>query len=418
MNMSENPAEIFRVVKNTLRYIDPRLMEHGERVAFIATSIAEHSRIKEEFDISKVFILALIHDIGAYKTEEINNMLSFETNGTINHAVYGALLVKYITPMDGCEDAILYHHTRYDEFEDRDSPMMKYAQLIHIADRVDIAFTYNDNFDMGLLKALSGTRFNPDLVDGFFEAEEKSGILAKIVDKTYREQIEELALNVAINRDTAFEYLKMLVYAIDFRSRYTVTHTVNVATISVEIGKIMGLDDRDLENIYYGAFLHDLGKIAIPKEILESPERLTKQQMEIMKSHVVKTGEIIHGFVDDTIYEIAMRHHERPNGTGYPNKLHDIDLTCPQKIVAVSDVLGALNDKRSYKEAYSKDMTLSILNNMAKIGNLSPAVVKHVSENYEKIIDKAILESSNVIKMYMDMAEEYKKIKLTEMAHR
>ena len=99
----------------------------------------------------------------------------------------------------------------------------------------------------------------------------------------------------------------MLAYSIDFRSEYTVTHTVTTVGISVEIARLLNYSAEDKQRIYYGALLHDVGKIAIPLEILEYPGKLSPQAMRIMRTHVELTGRILGQDVEEKIRKIALR---------------------------------------------------------------------------------------------------------------
>ena len=129
----------------------------------------------------------------------------------------------------------------------------------------------------------------------------------------------------------------MLAYSIDFRSEYTVTHTVTTVGISVEIARLLNYSAEDKQRIYYGALLHDVGKIAIPLEILEYPGKLSPQAMKIMKTHVQISEDILRGAVADDVCEIAIRHHEKLDGLGYHRGLSAGELTTPSHRAKVKD---------------------------------------------------------------------------------
>ena len=92
--------------------------------------------------------------------------------------------------------------------------------------------------------------------------------------------------------------------------------------------------------------------MAIPLDILESPGRLEEKDMRVMRAHVRITEMILSGLVDEEVLEIAARHHEKLDGTGYHKGLTEKDLTLPQQIAAVADMLSALYGKRSYKDSF------------------------------------------------------------------
>ena len=96
---------------------------------------------------------------------------------------------------------------------------------------------------------------------------------------------------------------------------------------STSTARILGMSEEQIRQIYYGALLHDLGKIGIPVEILEFPGKLSPQAMNIMRTHVNITEEILGGTIDPAITKIAIRHHEKLDGSGYPRGLKANELT-------------------------------------------------------------------------------------------
>ena len=205
------------------------------------------------------------------------------------------------------------------------------------------------------------------------------------------------------------EYLKMVVYSIDFRSDHTVTHTVNTISLALNIARYFGLQGEMLEKIYLGALLHDVGKIAIPTEILEYPGRLTSEQMDVMRTHVVETKLLIEGIVPEDICQIAIRHHEKLDGSGYPMGLKAAALTQPQRIVAVADIVSALSSRRSYKDPFPKEKTLTILNQMSQ-SQLDPEICRYVIEHYDAIMEATQGSRLRVIQQYQGIMQEYQEL--------
>lgn len=106
-------SEIIGIVRNALSKIDPRLIDHGERVGFIAEKIYRETADKAAFDFTKLFILCVLHDIGAYKTDEIDDMVQFETVMPYEHCLYGYVFLKNTAHLNQYAEALLYHHTDY-----------------------------------------------------------------------------------------------------------------------------------------------------------------------------------------------------------------------------------------------------------------------------------------------------------------
>ncbi len=297
-------------VNATLRRIDERLIDHGERVAYIACRLCELGGL--ELDIKTLFLLSIFHDIGAYKTDEIDRMVEFETREVWSHAIYGGLFLKYLTPLSSHADAIVYHHCPWSVLEKLAPCCRDYAAMIHLADRIDIvlAATGDERRAEELVCALDGV-FRPEYVAVMRRCfREDGGIGRGLRDGSYRAVNMERCAAFRLPVRETLEYLKMLVYSIDFRSEYTVTHTINTVSLSMYIAARFALGEEELEKLYLGALLHDVGKIAIPVSIVENPGKLSDEEMRVMRTHVRETDELIRGIVPEDIRRIAARHHE------------------------------------------------------------------------------------------------------------
>lgn len=401
-----NTAEIIRIVRSALSKIDPRLIDHGERVGYIAAKIREECPDRSDIDPTVLFILCALHDIGAYKTEEIDDMVRFETETVFDHALYGYLFLKNTTHLSAYAEAVYYHHTDYRSPALRACPCARYAQLIHLADRADILLGAGAR-GLGSLRAMAGTRFLPADVEALFRAEDRFHMTEQLRSGAYLREAEEMALSLDIKSHEIMDYLRLLVYAIDFRSPYTVTHTADTTLISLETGRLLGMGEHDLQAMYLGAFLHDVGKIAIPHTILEKPGKLTAAEFTIIQRHIPEGEQILRGVVSDEICDIALRHHEKMDGSGYALGLRGDELTLPQRIVGVADILSALSQKRSYKEAFPKSQVVSILTDMKERGQLCPLVVDTACLNYDRILRNTELSHDPVKTLYSDMVREY-----------
>lgn len=397
--------EIMNVVLRSLSAIDGRLIQHGERVVFILHEMLACCPECTEIDQDKLFVLGALHDIGAYKTEEIDNMVGFETGDVHSHAVYGYLFLQHFTQFREYAEAILYHHTDYSDFKKIATDCADYAQLIFLADRIDILIASGSN--METLRQFASYKFNPDFVELFLKAERARNITNRIISGDYKSAVNYIVASMHFTSAEIFDLLNLLVFAMDFRSAYTVSHTANTSSISMQLGAYFGLSDSDLQILYYGAAFHDIGKIAIPVEILEKTGRLTDEEMRIMRTHVSKTEEILRGFVDDEICDIAVRHHEKLNGRGYPYGVTGGNLTLMQRIVAVADILSALIGKRSYKDVFPKDHVIGILNTMRDCGEICPVVCDMALTHYDAIVEKA-REGDDVMKvLYHKIRAQY-----------
>lgn len=396
------------IVCRTLNHVDERLVDHGIRVAYITLKMLEAEGCSDRKSIRDLCFLTMVHDVGAYKTEEINNMVQFETGNVWNHSIYGYLFLKYLSPFSELAPVILYHHTDCDKLAgipglQRD--LLKWAQMVNLSDRVDVCIQTGEGVNIiEYLERFSDRKFSSEVIDLFKKAEKRDQILEKLGDSANQRKISkevfEALGNPSFSRKEIETYLKMIVYAIDFRSPFTVIHTITTTSISQELARLMEMQEIEITQIYYGALLHDLGKIGIPVEILEFPGKLSPQAMKIMKTHVDITEEIMNGEMEPVIANIALRHHEKMDGSGYPRGLKGEVLTPSERIVAIADIVSALNGRRSYKDAFGKEKIVGILTEMKEDGLLCEKTVDVMIRHFDEIMENVRNTCEPVLNVY------------------
>ena len=151
------------------------------------------------------------------------------------------------------------------------------------------------------------------------------------------------------------EVLERLALAAEFRDDDTQEHAWRIGRICAMVAMQLGLPDDEVELMSRAAPLHDLGKIGIPDEILLKPGKLTDEEFEVMKTHTTIGAEILAGSRSPVLRlaeRIALSHHERWDGSGYPGGLSGDDIPLEGRIVAIADVFDALTHARPYKEAW------------------------------------------------------------------
>ena len=138
---------------------------------------------------------------------------------------------------------------------------------------------------------------------------------------------------------------------VDAKDVNTSQHSARVAEYSVLIGKELGFDDARCEQLKKAALLHDIGKIGIPDRILNKPDRLTDEEYAIMKSHVVKGGEILKSFtLIEHVEDGALYHHERYDGKGYVHGLKGEEIPLNARIIGIADAFDAMTANRVYRK--------------------------------------------------------------------
>ncbi len=158
------------------------------------------------------------------------------------------------------------------------------------------------------------------------------------------------------------EVIVALVAAVEAKDPYTRGHTQRIAELSTLIGQELGLSQDELQVINQSAILHDIGKIGVPDAILNKPGALTVAEFALIKEHPVRGYEIVKG-VHSLKRELGgiRWHHERLDGSGYPDQLKGAAIPLIARIIAVADVYDALTTLRSYRTATTPAEALAIL---------------------------------------------------------
>ncbi len=156
--------------------------------------------------------------------------------------------------------------------------------------------------------------------------------------------------------------LKLFANTIEAKDVYTRGHSVRVSIYTKEIAKRLGLSEEDQMNIYYISLLHDVGKIGIRDSILTKPGKLDADEYAIMKSHVIKSGEILSDFLSlPGASEIVRHHHERYDGNGYPDRLEGDCIPLFSRIICIADSFDAMTSDRCYRKQLSKEEVIEEL---------------------------------------------------------
>jgi HD-GYP domain-containing protein (c-di-GMP phosphodiesterase class II) len=196
-------------------------------------------------------------------------------------------------------------------------------------------------------------------LDGTFD-EEDAGLLITLANQAAT--VLEIADLYADATELFVDVIQVMVAAIDAKDPYTEGHSQRVSDFSVEIARELGMPAETLHHIRIGSLLHDIGKIGIPDQILNKPGRLTDEEYAVMKAHPA-IGERIMAAVRLLCAEIPAiaQHHERLDGTGYPQRLQREEISLFGRVVAVADVFDALTSERPYRKAQSAEEALDYL---------------------------------------------------------
>ena len=408
MKVLGNSNCILHIISNMLKMQNAKLLDHGSRVGYLVAKMLEAKGLSEK-EVLEGYLIGLLHDVGAYKTEEIDKLIQFETKNVCEHSIYGYLILELSEIMADKAEIILHHHTPWNKINGLSADKKELANLIFLADRVEIYVrSKQEPIDIEMLK--KHQFYSDENLELFIKADQTYDLQRRLMDGSFINDTEKYLYRAEFSKDELKKWIRMAALLIDFRSESTVTHTITMVSASVAIAKKMGLSRQQLDEVYTGAYIHDLGKIAIPLEILEKPGKLTFDEMEVMKTHILLTGNIIRGHVSDNVYKIAMRHHEKVNGRGYPYGIEDEEMTLAEKIVAVADIYSALSGKRSYKDKFDKEKIISIMEQLAEQSHNDKDVIQVLVDNFDEISNYVEQECAEILNNYLKLKERYEKL--------
>lgn len=370
---------------------------HSKRVAYMSIRMARQMNTPQDA-LQDLAVCALLHDnaLTQYIREELNGDITSTTSVSGKpligiHCTMGEDNLQRLPFLTDVRDVIRYHH----ENADGSGPFGKiwqevplFARIIHLCDLLDVycrAKTFTPETYQRADRFLSdhtGTLFDRACVDAFRSAFPESEFVTLGEDDLETRLWQEVP---RIRQDLDFAQIKALAdffaRIVDYKSPFTSTHSIGVATDAELLARYMGFDEDTAQKMYLAGALHDIGKVAIGNEILEKPDRLTDDEFAVMKHHAAYTYSILSNIEDfEEIRDWAAFHHERLDGTGYPFKKTAAELNTQERIMACVDIYQALTESRPYKKGMPHEKASSILRDMAERGWLDGDIVAQVDQ--------------------------------------
>jgi len=215
----------------------------------------------------------------------------------------------------------------------------------------------------------AGRWFDPDLVIALQAIRNDKRFWESLTSKRPESLVRsyEPADRVKIATDARIDRVaEAFAQVIDAKSPYTATHSAGVAEIAVGIGKVQGLIPKEINDLNRAGLLHDIGKLGVPNTILDKPNKLTPAEWKVMREHPRYSEEILSQVsVFKPIAQIAGRHHERLDGSGYHRGIRGDQMTQMEKILQVADVAEALAADRPYRAGMSVEQVFAIVDSEA-----------------------------------------------------
>jgi len=348
---------------------------HGERVAYIAMRLGRALEFSKE-ELVQLTVAGLLHDIGA-----LGCFRAYNGDPRIleKHCLSGATLVERFPSGEILASAIKYHHETPDSMysalrvPSEEVPLM--ARILSLADQIDLRLKRrlsnhqerDEIIDWVTME--TGTLFYQEVADAFKKVAQKEAFwldieqpdllqiaLGLLCGKWQLPATRELEIGFTDDLAATFADL------IDQKSQFTARHSRSVAEIVERLARGLGWEEERLHEIYIAGLLHDLGKLSIPKKILDKPGALDSNEINVIRTHTYYTHRLLTeaGFPTRMV-GWAAHHHERLDGKGYPFALASHEIDEGSRLMAIADIYAALTEDRPYRLAMTPDEALALL---------------------------------------------------------
>lgn len=317
-------------------------------------------------------------------------------------------------------------HNLYEACTGKEALRLLSGQPVDLA-LVDMSTPDVDGFDFcNALRSYYATRsLSVILIAGPEHAGEETAALAAGADeflvRPFASKLLLVRVQGLLRRTVAGSYddnftsvLLSLAQAVEARDPATGLHCQRVALLCSTLGAALGLPPEDLITLQRGAFLHDIGKIAVPDHILFKSGPLSAQEWSVMQNHTT-VGERICSNMKalNTVLPIIRSHHERWDGTGYPDRLCEDGIPVLARIIQVVDIYDALTTARPYKVAYSPEHALDTLQSEAKNGWRDPRIVEAFSDIFPLVKDVEAYSNASLLALSMALGKTARTVEST-----
>ena len=400
------------------------LKNHHKRVAIIANALCLEMKLDDDTR-RRAVLAAALHDVGALYVKERDELIHLDIENPHPHAIRGSILLAEFNFFEEISNIVLHHHRSWKfgqggTFMGKSVPLE--AFIIHLADRVDILLDPSESYFLQKEKIITeinqrlGEVFEPHCVEAFNQLAEKEVFWLRIESIKFEEllnQVFESKEDVEIDYTSLDRIATLFSNIVDSRSPYTASHSKAVGEVAYELCKLCNIDDEACEKVRIAGLLHDLGKIAIPNEIVEKESKLSESEYQIMKSHAYFTYQILSNIKGlEEICNWASMHHEKKDGSGYPFHLKQGEISLEMEVLNIADVFTALSENRPYREGLTKENILEYLNK--ELSHLDGSLVlETLKENMKDLNGKRFKIQQNAYSQYN---ENLKKIsELTDL---
>ncbi|HEX8988675.1 MAG TPA: HD domain-containing phosphohydrolase [Rhodocyclaceae bacterium] len=383
-------------LSQALDLINPSMADHHKRVAYVALRIAEAMGIagREKEDL---VIAAALHDVGQLPDQCGGADHALSSACSLRGPHFGFQLLRKFKPFEGAAGIVRFHCLTWADGTNDGAQQARVpvgSHIVHLANLLDGLIDRQRPVRCqaaalcAQIATQRGTVLMPRAVDAFLKVSANDAFWLDLDSPNLLAIIEERMLfsSIELDIDGMQDFAELLAQMIDFRSRFTATHSAAVAATAATLAQLMGFPGADCRRIQIAGCLHDLGKVAVPSSCLDKPGKLNDEEWLLVRSHPYYTYRIlapIRGLQD--IARWSGYHHERLCGGGYPFGGDTSVIPLEARVLSLADVFTALTEDRPYRKGLEKDAVLDIMARMVEAFEVDHNVFRVLVDHYADV---------------------------------
>lgn len=359
--------ELLSALPDILELSSNDLLRHSFAVAFLSQRLA---RELVPAKVRELFLSGLVHDIGTFDisydtVHKADLYTEIFDKDVLSHPLISGQIISSISSLSKLADIVIAHHERFDgngyPLRRSNNEICLEAQVIRIADSLSAKFNHSKILRLpealNYLDEQSGKEFNPSFLKGAKSALDDKALEIVNSFDLLKETIEKTINGFKIfairrGRQSIEEILFFFGQLLDIKHSYSESHCIRVSNYAVLIALGLGLEAKDIDKMRIAGLVHDLGKLGIPKNILDKPARLTEEEFKIVKGHPDSAVKIIKKITSlKSILHIVRSDQEHWDGSGYPQGLRGEQIPLLARIMLVADAFDAMTSDRAYRKA-------------------------------------------------------------------
>ncbi|MDD2533915.1 MAG: HD domain-containing protein [Eubacteriales bacterium] len=393
-----HPVTFISALSTALELTSTGIASHHRRTAIIARYIGRAMHLSTRDDQTLVYS-ALLHDIGAAADWYEKHYIVHATDNDkiFHHAENGYTILKNSPQLGHLALPIRYHHDRFcggnpSGLIGKDIPLM--SRIIHLSDRIEVLIDNSKHIFLQRERIYdqiirTAELFDPDLVAVFKEVGAREVFWLDVVTLNNENRFfSDLKFwdKYAFELEDLIHVANVFSSVVDSTSHFTAAHSQNVARVAQKLALIRGFSADEASQFYLTGLVHDIGKLAVPNDILNKPGPLSETEREIIKQHPYYSQRIlekVEGF--EQIAHWIGTHHETLDGSGYPFQLKAHEIELGSRILAVADIFSALVEDRPYRESMLPLKAIEIMKDLAIKNKIDSKLVDDVDKNADDL---------------------------------